>query len=342
MEKLGVFKDFSDGSLKSVFDIGEHKIIEMTLLANKKDMDVVCVPTHHYCNLGCKMCHLTNNDINKKMIPIDSKDFFNCFIETLLRNGVKRTNKKKLLISFMGVGEPLLNLKLVSDIYEMEDILKECLGYESVGYAISTMMPNKNILKLIEMVNQKGIPLKVHFSLHTPIDEKRFYLIPKTKVKVEEAFYYLKLYRDSFLENNEVVREYKKLHRTSDPVELHYTLINGVNDSREELYTLIHLLDKYRIPIKFIRFNPKGNMKKSSKEEEWVFSILLNVSNLRIKTYSPPGKEIGSSCGEFTKHYYLEEIETEEQKREFDMWKRKHQIFEKENDDLVEKGLILK
>lgn len=57
----GIFKDFSDGSLKSVFEIEGKRIIEMTLLFNKESMDVVCVPSHHFCNLGCKMCHLTNN-----------------------------------------------------------------------------------------------------------------------------------------------------------------------------------------------------------------------------------------------------------------------------------------
>lgn len=59
INNLGVFKDFSDNSLKTVFEVDEHKIIEMTLLFNKEEMDVVCVPTHHFCNLGCKMCHLT-------------------------------------------------------------------------------------------------------------------------------------------------------------------------------------------------------------------------------------------------------------------------------------------
>lgn len=61
----GNFKDKRDGTIKSVYDVGEHKIIEMSVLYNKKDKDVICVPTHHFCNLGCKMCHLTNKGLNK-------------------------------------------------------------------------------------------------------------------------------------------------------------------------------------------------------------------------------------------------------------------------------------
>ena len=40
IKNIGVFKDFSDNSLKSVFDIGNNQIIEMTLLANKKEIEI--------------------------------------------------------------------------------------------------------------------------------------------------------------------------------------------------------------------------------------------------------------------------------------------------------------
>ena len=132
IKKLGVFKDYSDNSLKSVFAKDDNKIIEMTLLFNKEGMDVVCAPTHHFCNLGCKMCHLTNKGLNKQMIPITIDDFIYALKETVNKNIngnlERRTDKKKLLISFMGVGEPLLNLKLINDIYQKESLLKESLG----------------------------------------------------------------------------------------------------------------------------------------------------------------------------------------------------------------------
>ena len=328
IKNIGVFKDFSDNSLKSVFDIGNNQIIEMTLLANKEQMDVVCVPTHHFCNLGCKMCHLTNKGLNKSMIPIKSDDFIKCLIQTLTKQGVRRTSKKKLLISFMGVGEPLLNLKLIEEVYKMENLIKDKLGYEKIGYALATMMPNNNILKLTELVNRLNIPLKVHFSMHTPIDNERFDLIPSTKVTVEEALTYLIHYRNTLQSNDKIMDEYIKFHRTNDPIEIHYTLIKGVNDSQEELKKVCELLSKYRIPIKFIRFNPINDLKISENEQIWIDEISKKVSGLRIKTYSPPGREIGSSCGEFTKHYYHQEIETEEEKNEFEKWKTKHQIFE--------------
>ena len=332
IKKLGVFKDYSDNSLKTVFVKDNNKIIEMTLLFNKEDMDVVCVPTHHFCNLGCKMCHLTNKGLNKQMIPITINDFIDALKETVTKNTngslERRTKKRKLLISFMGVGEPLLNIKLIKDVYEKESLIKQTLGYDIIGYAISTMMPNNNLLKLTQMVDELNIPLKVHFSLHTPIDKDRLELIPSTKVTIKEALEYLQFYRNTLQKNREFLEKYIQFHRTNDPIEIHYTLIKNVNDGELELNEICNLLSKYRIPIKFIRFNPTNTLEKSEKEEEWTRIISTKVPDLRIKTYSPPGREIGSSCGEFTKHYYHEEIETEKEKREFDEWKKKHEIFE--------------
>lgn len=326
IKNLGTFKDFTDGTLKSVFDVGDKKIIEISLLFNKEDKDVVCVPTHHFCNLGCKMCHLTNKGLNKSMTPIKSDDFMECLIKTLTKDEAKITNKKNLLISFMGVGEPLLNLKLIEEVYKNENLLKEKLGYENIGYALATMMPNDNILKLKEMVNKLNIPLKVHFSMHTPIDINRYDLIPSTNVSVSDALAYLVNYRTTLQSNKKLMDKYVKLHSTDDPVEIHYTLIKDVNDGKEELTKVHDLLSKYNIPIKFIRFNPINDLKISNNENNWV-NNLSTINNLRIKTYSPPGKEVGSSCGEFTKHYYHEEIETKKEKQEFENWKKKHLVY---------------
>ena len=326
INSLGTFKDFTDGTIKTVFDVGNKRIIEMSLLFNKKEKDVICVPTHHFCNLGCKMCHLTNKGLNKAMLPINSEDFLYCLFNTLAKDNKRRTDKKKLVISFMGVGEPLLNLQLIEEIYKKEELIKEKLGYEDIAYSLATMMPNKNILKLKELVMNLNIPLKVHFSMHTPIDEERFNLIPSTHVSVEEALSYLVDYRNTLQSNETIMNKYIKLHTTNDPIEIHYTLIEGVNDSDHELNKVCELLSKYQVPIKFIRFNPINELKRSANEDKWVTRIKEEAPDLRIKTYSPPGREVGSSCGEFTKHYYHEEIETEEQRKEFETWRNEHLI----------------
>ena len=333
VNNIGVFKDFNDDSIKSVFKTEKNEIIEMTLIQNKEYEDVICVPAHHFCNLGCKMCHLTNNKLNKKMVPIRINDFMESLIYSLRvqNTTTKRTDKKRLLISFMGVGEPLLNLELIKKVYKYESIIKENLGYESIAYALSTMMPNYNLKELTEYVNETNMPLKVRFSLHSPIDEKRKELIPNTRVNVTDAIDLLKYYSDTIRENKSVMGKHKLHHKSDDLVEIHYTLINGVNDTKEELNEFIRLISDKGITVKFIRFNPKDSMSVSKEESLWCTS--LKEANIKVKTYTPPGKEIGASCGEFTRHYYHEEIESNMDLQEFNNWKKKHQIYESQRTD---------
>ena len=244
IKNIGNFKDKIDGTIKCVYEMENKKIIEMSMLYNNENKDVVCVPTHHFCNLGCKMCHLTNKGLNKKMIRIEINDFMECLIETLKKY---KTDKSKLLVSFMGVGEPLLNIDLILNLFKNENKIKK-LGYENVSYALSTMMPNDNLKKLSILVNEYNIPLKVHFSLHTPIDSERKELIPSTRVNVSDALKLLSNYKDLIVRNEKIMDNYILFHRNNIPVEIHYTLIKNINDGNKELECLISLLNIIFLP----------------------------------------------------------------------------------------------
>lgn len=84
----------------------------------------------------------------------------------------------------------------------------------------------------------------------------------------------------------------------------------------------------YKIPIKFIKFNPKEGLRISNNESLWIENIKKELPDLRIKVFFLLGKKIGSSYGEFTKHYYHEEIESKKDYEEFKKWKLKHEIYE--------------
>ena len=229
---------------------------------------------------------------------------------------------KNMLLSYSGDFSSEIT---PTEIKKIKDKIKE-LGYESVSYALSTMMPNDNLEKLSVLVNEYNIPLKVHFSLHTPIDSERKELIPSTRVNVSDALKLLSNYKNQVMKNEKIMDNYIMFHRNNIPVEIHYTLIKGVNDGNKELKCLINLLKEYNIPIKFIKFNETNTLKKSDNEEIWIKSLKEELPNLNIKSYSPPGRCVGSSCGEFTKHYYHYEIETKEELEKFLKWKKEYEI----------------
>lgn len=321
IKQIGIFKDNTDNSTKSVYINDKNSIIEMTLLYIKEDIDVICVPSHYYCNLGCKFCHLTHINNNKKMIPIEIEEFITALTNSLKNKlGKRRSQNKKLLISFMGVGDSLLNLKLLQNLFTKEEYLKKHLNYNYISYAISTIMPTK-LDELMKLIDIYEVPIKIHYSLHNPFDSKRYELIPSTTITNLDALKTLNYYNNKIKTNKRIMNIYKMFHKKIDLIEIHYTLIKDINDSNYCLNELYYLLKLFPTNIKFIKFNKIANMEESKNIDKWINT--LKELNINIKKYTPPGKNIGSSCGEFTKYFYIKD-----NSKEFNDWKQKYEIFE--------------
>lgn len=95
-------------SSKYVFSVHGHGFMELTKIFNEHPphRTIVCVPSAFGCGLGCTFCHLTKAG-SRTNAPIT--------IEQLQAaiNQVPRDETIPLLVSFMGAGEPLLNLHLI-------------------------------------------------------------------------------------------------------------------------------------------------------------------------------------------------------------------------------------
>lgn len=74
------------------------------------------------------------------------------------------------------------------------------------------------------------MPIKVHFSLHTPIDKDRKELIPSTNLKINEALQLLNTYKNLAQKNKKIMKNHLLFHKNNMPIEIHYTLIDNVND----------------------------------------------------------------------------------------------------------------
>jgi len=315
-ELLGKFRD-EDGTEKCVFQ-SAGGIIELTSIKNKPGIDVICLPTHHYCNLGCKFCHLTEEgDSSKPMDTIAAQD-----LAAALAAMVSGSTNKKGLLSFMGVGEPFLCPELIVDTYKAV-----CDKYEVLSIALSTMMPIVDPVEFfIAQASEHDLPLKLHFSLHSTHDTVRNDIIPASRVSIEECFWAMDAYRRAVLGNDEIQGNLRQFHSDDTAVEIHYSVIDGINDSDHELELLINYGRLYKIPLKILKFNPTKSLKNSPREEHW-FRMLSEHYGAPVAYYAPPGPNIGSSCGQFTKHFYLGSGSAEEL-REFEAWKKKYQVFD--------------
>ena len=196
--------------------------------------------------------HVSSHSIkNNELVDIDINSFIDEFNNTISKSKFRRN---KLIISFDGIGDILLNINLFKDVFRKENYIKDNYNYIKIDYSISTSIPNKNILELEEYVIKYGINLKIIYLIHSPIECTRHKYYPNNKVSVCEGLDYLN-------------RFYKK---TSNVI-IDYDFIDGVNDSNRDLNRICELLNDYSIPIKF-----------TVKKDEWINSIHRLIPSLKI------------------------------------------------------------
>ncbi len=273
-----------DRTVKYVFSSPE--IIECSYIDKQDGKDILCVPTQTSCNLGCKFCFLS--DYKMKVRNLTADEIVQSIDYTIKDMELPKKNVV-LLISFMGCGEPLLNLKNVISamiILRKKYQKKYCI----VRFAVATLVPKILPFKrLTEQVIKNNLQVKVHLSLHSPFQDIREKLMPGA-FHIWDSLWWLEQY----------------IERTGNSAEIHYSMIDGVNDKENDLKQLIQLFGTKKIPIKFLAYNEKPSIElKQSKRVEY-FREELSKYGIVTEYYVPPGRDIGSSCGQFLMEYYLQ------------------------------------
>ena len=347
MKFFGAFGD-PDGTIKCVYGFGENgkDIVELSYIRTKckVGLDIICVPTQHFCDLKCKFCHLTTSrQRTSSCRNIESENLKEAIAHMvgLLYDKLdcQPRDTNKLLISFMGVGDPVLNINLLQDMFKLND--EKFLKYDYVSFAISTMVPNFTLLKTVtEYILSENISCKIHFSLHHPDDKSRLELIPSASGQISEILAHLSNYNNLVKDNHVIVEKMARFHRRLDPSEIHYTLIDGINAGKYELDKVISLLKDHNISIKFLKFSDKDDLSGCCdvKSKLWISSIKEQVGEDVVSFYDPPGRKVGSSCGQFTMHYYLLE-QTDEERRDFEAWKEAYQIYPLKKNNILNRAV---
>lgn len=166
-------------------------------------------------------------------------------------------------------------------------------GFSYVRFAIATSIPKSkwiNFYKLVEGIKKNNLPVKLHLSLHYTMDIQRKEWMPSSL---------------DIMSSLSAVDFYKKL--TKNPVEIHYTLIEGVNDTEQDAILLSTFLKDKDFNVKFLFYNEKPSIDfhASSKEKLKIFKRYFDKYNIEHEYYIPPGLDIGASCGQFLMDQYI-------------------------------------
>ncbi len=274
-----------DSVVKYIFLTEDNLVIEFSYIDKNDGKDIICVPSQTMCRIGCKFCH-TKEYIGKiKDRNLTSEEIFEGVSYVV---SDMKLCRPMLLVSYMGCGEPLNNTRNV--IGSMVGIRNH---FENVRFAVATSLPaflGFEFRVMARMIERHKLNVKLHLSLHYTTDILRKEWMPNS-LNIAESLFHCYRYK-TFTKNN---------------VEIHYALIEGINDSVEDADRLVGLLNGKDFNVKFLFYNAKENLSVKASDMSALnrFKSRLDEAGILNEYYVPPGLDIGASCGQFL----MEELE---------------------------------
>jgi 23S rRNA (adenine2503-C2)-methyltransferase len=281
MKLLDQIQSKIDKTVKFVFQLDSGLISEASYINKDDGKDIICVSCQTGCQLMCRFCHTTDC----KEILVRNLWGDEIYEQVSQIRNILGLKDKMLLVSYMGCGEPLMNVSNV-----VVSMLKIRHDFEPCRFAIATMIPqNKwyNYFDLAHEIELYKLNVKIHLSLHFVDDEVRKEWMPAA-LPIRPSIAALEFY--------------KRLGLGS--VEIHYALIEGVNDDANTGYKLAALLRDRDIPVKLLQYNERKTIPNKSSTNVQGFMDALKWAGIPVEYYVPPGSDIGSSCGAFLMDYY--------------------------------------
>lgn len=286
-------KSHLDHTKKFIFKLDDGLISEVSYIDKGDGKSIYCMPSSTGCDMGCCFCHVTkfhHKIINRPLLDREILEMYK------LASDAVGFCHETLLVSYMGMGDPLSN---ITDVLRSMSLIKEYAAkdYKSVRFALCTMFPLQHIKAfdiLVEHIYLSLQDIKLHASIHY-IGDLRNQMMPRS-VPVESILDMLDCY----------------ISVTGRSAEIHYALIEGVNDSIDDIDNLYFKIITYisdsrfsKFTVKFLQYNEdKGGYRKSRNPLK-VLDYAKAFFPVKCELYSPPGQDIGASCGQFNSYYYL-------------------------------------
>ncbi len=267
-----------DGTIKWLLEVDNNNAIEVVFIP-EKNRGTLCISSQVGCALECTFCSTGQQGFNRNL------ENWEIIAQVWVANkalGCKP--KEERIISnvvFMGMGEPLLNVKHVFPVARilMDDY---AYGLSKRRVTIST----SGVVPAIDMIKSE-LDVSLAISLHAPNDELRDILVPINK-KYPLAVLMPSLYR--YVEGG-----HSKKHVT-----IEYVMLDKVNDHLEHAHQLVDLLGDLPCKVNLIPFNPFPNTEyqRSSNNAIHRFRAILEEGGLQVTVRKTRGDDIDAACGQ--------------------------------------------
>ncbi|MBC6450689.1 23S rRNA (adenine(2503)-C(2))-methyltransferase RlmN [Actinokineospora xionganensis] len=245
----------------------------------------LCISSQAGCGMACPFCATGQAGLTRNLSTAEIVDQVRMGAAAM-RDGELPGGPGRLSnIVFMGMGEPLANLRRVIDaVHRICDPVPEGLGISQRSVTVSTV----GLVPAIRKLTDEGLQVRLAVSLHTPDDELRDTLVPvNNRWKVAEVL--------------EAARDYAD--KTGRRVSIEYALIRDINDHPWRADLLAKLLRKYLgqlAHVNVIPLNPTPGSKwdASPKPVEREFVRRVNEGGVACTVRDTRGQEIAAACGQ--------------------------------------------
>ena len=253
-----------DGSVRWLLALQDGQTVETVGLPR----DGVCVSSQVGCAVGCVFCMTGKEGLIRQ---VGSAEIVAQVAFARLHRAVKK-------VVFMGMGEPAHNLDNVLEAIEVLGTVGN-IGHKSLVF--STVGDSRVFERLPLGLVKPALAL----SLHSTRADLRAELLPRAP----------KMTPEELVEAAEIYAQ-----QTGYPIQYQWTLLEGVNDTKEEIEGIVRLLKGKYALMNMIPYNSVGDLpyKRPSWERAAEIARTLHRRGILTKLRNSAGQDVEGGCGQ--------------------------------------------
>lgn len=260
----------TDGTEKYLFRklSRPEQTFETVFIPEGDDRATLCISSQVGCRMGCHFCATGQMGFHGHLSPAD---VINQVLST--PHVDELTN-----VVFMGMGEPLDNYRVVSDVIEILTA-DYGLAWSPKRITVSTVGPRVGLSRFLE---EQRVNLAV--SLHSPFPEERASIMPVEQLfPIEEVIETLGKY------------DFSGQRRLS----FEYIIFGGLNDDLAHAKALLDLIRPLRCRVNLIPYHPIGVEGFQAADPSVVqrFADYLSSHGVTATVRRSRGQDIDAACG---------------------------------------------
>jgi len=254
----------SDGSHRLLVGLVDGRSVEAVLLPRGG----LCVSSQVGCAVGCVFCMTGVGGLERQLGSA----------EIVAQVALARTLRPVTKVVFMGMGEPAHNLDAVLDAI---DLLGSGGGIGHKNLVLSTVGDRR----VFERLRLGRVKPALALSLHTTDADLRARLLPRAPAIAPDELVAL---GDAYA------------RATGYPMQVQWTLLDGVNDSAAEIDGLVRLLAGKFAILNLIPYNEVDGLTlaRPAAERSRAMARELHARGILTKLRQSAGQDVQAGCGQ--------------------------------------------